>query len=143
MKPKMLPVTRRQTFMGRLEHGADLLEALNKFCIDEHISLGRVEAIGAVKKAALGYYDQDEKCYRYFEIDRHLEILNLVGNISLKDGKPFVHAHVTLADEAGRAFGGHLIPGTPIFACEAIIQAFDGPQLHRKTEPITGLPLWS
>jgi uncharacterized protein len=135
-------VTTANTFMGRLDHDADLLEALTAICIKENIQLGRLEAIGAVKKAALGYYDQKQKKYEYFEINRHLEILNLTGNISMKDGKPFVHAHVTLADEKGRAFGGHLIPGTSIFACEAIIQAFDGPQLHRKTEPVTGLPLW-
>ena len=138
----MRQVTPSRTFMGRLDHDADLLEALTAFCIVENIRLGRIEALGAVKRAALGYYDQDGQEYRYFHIDRHLEILNLTGNISLKDGKPFVHAHLTLADDKGRSFGGHLIPGTTIFACEAIIQSFDGPQLRREAEPVTGLPLW-
>lgn len=136
-------VTPQRIYMGRLEHDADLLASLTRFCAQENITLGRIEAIGAVKKAALGYYDQDQKTYRYFEIDRHLEILNLTGNISLKEGKPFVHAHVTLADDQGRAYGGHLIPGTPIFACEVVIQAFDGPEMQRETEPVTGLPLWT
>jgi uncharacterized protein len=135
-------VTPTRTFMGRLDHGADLLETLTKISLDENIQLGRIEAIGAVKKATLAYYEQDKQSYVSFVLDRHLEILNLVGNISLKEGKPFVHAHVTLADEAGRSFGGHLMPGTPIFACEAIIQAFDGPQFIRQVEPVTGLPLW-
>ncbi|MBF0446127.1 MAG: DNA-binding protein [Magnetococcales bacterium] len=138
----MQQITTTRTFMGGLDHNDDLLESLTKICTNEGIKLGRVEAIGAVKKAALGYYDQDKKEYSYFTIDRHLEILNLTGNISLKDGKPFVHAHVTLADNDGNAFGGHLIPGTVIFACEAIIQAFDGPEFIREVEPVTGLPLW-
>jgi uncharacterized protein len=138
----MHQVTPTRTFMGGLDHNDDLLEALTKICKNEGIQLGRVEAIGAVKKAALGYYDQDKKEYIYFTIDRHLEILNLTGNISLKDGKPFVHAHVTLADDRGNSFGGHLIPGTIIFACEAIVQAFDGPEFIREVEPVTGLPLW-
>jgi uncharacterized protein len=138
----MHQVSPTRTFMGGLDHNDDLLEALTKICINEGIQLGRVEAIGAVKKAALGYYDQDKKEYSYFTIERHLEILNLTGNISLKDGKPFVHAHVTLADDEGNSFGGHLIPGTVIFACEAIIQAFDGPDFKREVEPVTGLPLW-
>jgi uncharacterized protein len=135
-------VTPSRTFMGRLDHDADLLGALSQVCRREKIQLGRVEAIGAVKKATLWYYNQEAKAYQTFTIDRHLEILNLVGNISMKQGEPFVHAHVTLADDAGRAFGGHLIPGTPIFACEAIIQAYDGPLFNRKVEPVTGLPLW-
>ena len=33
-----------------------------------------------------------------------------------------VHAHVTLGDAEGRAFGGHLAAGTPVFACEFVIQ---------------------
>jgi uncharacterized protein len=139
----MYEVTPTRTFMGGLDHNADLLESLTKICIINGIKLGRVEAIGAVKKAALGYYDQDKKEYSYFVIDRHLEIINLVGNISLKEGKPFVHAHITLADKEGKSYGGHLIPGTIIFACEAIVQAFDGPEFKRELEPVTGLPLWA
>ncbi|MBF0195623.1 MAG: DNA-binding protein [Magnetococcales bacterium] len=138
----MHQVTPTRTFMGGLDHNDDLLAALTKICQNENIKLGKVEAIGAVKKAALGYYNQDKKEYSYFTIDRHLEILNLTGNISIKDGKPFVHAHVTLADDQGNSFGGHLIPGTIIFACEAIVQAFDGPEFKREVEPVTGLPLW-
>ncbi|MBF0455780.1 MAG: DNA-binding protein [Magnetococcales bacterium] len=138
----MYPVKPVRTLMGRLDHDADLLEALTHICREERIQLGRIEALGAVKKAALGYYDQEKKLYRSFEIDRQLEILNLVGNISLKEGEPFVHAHVTLGDDEGRSYGGHLIAGTPIFACEAIIQVYEGPALRREVEPVTGLPLW-
>ncbi|MBF0359093.1 MAG: DNA-binding protein [Magnetococcales bacterium] len=139
----MYEVTPTHTFMGGLDHNCDLLESLTTVCTSKGIKLARVEAIGAVKKAALGYYDQDKKEYSYFVIDRHLEIISLVGNISLKDGKPFVHAHITLADDQGNSYGGHLIPGTIIFACEVIIQAFAGPEFKRELEPITGLPLWA
>jgi uncharacterized protein len=66
-----------------------------------------------------------------------------VGNISLKDGNPMVHAHITLADEAGKAYGGHLIPGTVVFACEFILQVFEQPLLERGFDEATGLPLWS
>ncbi len=34
----------------------------------------------------------------------------------MKDGEIFVHAHITLADRKGRAYGGHLMPGTMVFA---------------------------
>ena len=54
-----------------------------------------------------------------------------------------VHAHVTLADAAGRAVGGHLAEGTPVFACEFIITEYLADQtLVRQNDPDTGLMLW-
>ena len=128
--------------MGKLTYGADLLEELTEVCRKEKVQLGRVEALGAVSRARLGFYNQQTREYQFFELDQPLEITKLVGNVSLKDGKPMVHAHVTLADEAGKAFGGHLAPGTIVFACEFILQAFEGPTFERGFDEQTGLPLW-
>lgn len=128
--------------IGKLSHGQDLLEAMTTICIKENITLGRVEGIGAVQRARLGYYNQSAREYQYIEFNNHLEITSLVGNVSVKDDKPFVHAHVTLSDEKGNAFGGHLAQGTRIFACEIIVHVFDGPKLTRSYDDVTGLPLW-
>ena len=139
----MKKVEKHSVYMGRLSHGADLLEELNRLFWESNIECGRVEAIGAVQRACLGYYDQTRREYKFNTIDAPLEILKLSGNVSIKDGKPMVHAHITLADENGRAFGGHLGPGTIIFACECIIEAFEGPTFQRIHDEQTGLPLWS
>jgi predicted DNA-binding protein with PD1-like motif len=103
-------------FMGRLAKGDDLLQALENFCRQQDIQVGEVRALGAVTKARVGYYHQEERKYYFLDLDQPLEILALVGNISIKDGKPMVHAHVTLGDTEGRAYGGHLAEGTPGFA---------------------------
>jgi len=131
-----------QRFMGRLEFGCDLLDELTGFCVRNNIQLGRIEALGAVQKARTGFYDQAARTYQFHSFDKPLEITSLAGNISLKDGKPFVHAHVTLSDENGHTFGGHLAQGTIVFACEFIIDAFDGPPFQRQLDAQTGLPLW-
>ena len=128
--------------MGKLPHGADLLEALTEICVKEGIKLGRIEAIGAVRKARIGFYDQKCREYRFIDLDSPMEITNLTGNVSLRDGAPFVHAHITLADEEGRCFGGHLAPGTEVFACEFALHTLDGPDLERRYDEETGLPLW-
>jgi predicted DNA-binding protein with PD1-like motif len=129
--------------MGRLAKGDDLLQALEKVCQEHNITLGEVRALGAVTRAKVGFYDQAQKKYFFLEFDQPLEILALVGNISLKDGKPMVHAHVTLADAAGRAFGGHLAAGTPVFACEFAIDEYTADQeLARQPDAETGLLLW-
>ena len=130
-------------FMGKLKCGVDLLEEITRICVDKNIHLGRVEALGAVKKARLGYYNQKEREYHFYELDQTLEITSLVGNVSIKDGAPIVHAHVTFSDEDGHAYGGHLAPGTIVFACEIVIQVLDGPKFERRLDQETGLPLWN
>ncbi len=129
-------------FMGKLEYGADLLEEITQICVDSDICLGRVEALGAVKRARLGYYNQNNQEYHFYDLNQTLEITNLTGNISIKDGASIVHAHLKLSDKEGRAFGGHLVPGTIVFACEIIIQVLDGPRFERGLDQKTGLPLW-
>ncbi len=129
--------------MGRLTKGDDLLEALEKFCREQNITLGEVRALGAVTQARVGYYNQAERKYYFLDLAQPMEILALVGNISLKDGKSMVHAHVTLADAEGRAYGGHLAPGTPVFACEFAIHEYQADQtLSRQPDAETGLLLW-
>jgi hypothetical protein len=133
----------KRSFMGRFNFGDDLLEKLNSFCREKEIKIGVVQVIGAVQKAKMGYYSQTEKKYTgCVELDKKLEIASCIGNVSLKDSEIFVHVHIVLADYEGKAFGGHLMPGTTVFAAEFYIQELEGTPLIRVPEPTTGLPLW-
>ncbi|MGA1869320.1 MAG: PPC domain-containing DNA-binding protein [bacterium] len=129
-------------FMGKLQYGCDLLEEITNICSAYDIRLGRVEGLGAVQKARLGFYNQRNREYQFRIFDQPLEITKLIGNISMKDNTPIVHAHITLAAEDSKAYGGHLAPGTIIFACEFIVQALEGPDFVRGFDEETGLPLW-
>ncbi len=132
-----------RAFIGRFDAGDDLLSALNTFCKSQNIRLGTFNLIGAVRSAKLGYYDQEKKAYTgCVELNKKLEISSCMGNISIKDGEIFVHAHITLAGMDGKAFGGHLMPGTEVFAAEYFIQELTGAELIRGKDEITGLPLW-
>jgi predicted DNA-binding protein with PD1-like motif len=138
-----LTVTPGRKIVGRLAQGEDLLAALEKVAREHGITLGEVQAIGAVSQARVGYYHQGERQYYFLDLGRPLEIASLIGNISVKDEKPMVHAHVTLCDADGRAFGGHLSEGTLVFACEFAIQEYQAatPLVRQMDEP-TGLFLW-
>lgn len=141
MKAEIKPVRK---IMGRLAKDADLLGALEEQCRLHKITLGEVWAIGAVTKARIGYYQQDIQKYMFLDLDRPMEILTLIGNVSLKDGQIMVHAHITLSDEEGRAFGGHLAPGTPVFACEFVLQECQSEKVfQRQMDQETGLFLWA
>ena len=138
-----MQVDKGRTFIGRFQFKADLLASIAELCKKENIRLGTFSVIGAVNGVKLGYYKQDVKKYvDCVSLDKTLEITSCIGNISLKDSEVFVHAHITLADHEGRCYGGHLMPGSSIFAAEYSITELLGGELHRKHDPDTGLNLW-
>lgn len=128
--------------MGQLPFGADLLESLTNFVQSENIRLGRILALGATTHAVVAFYDQNTKKYNPLEFPGGMEILNLHGNVSVRDGKPFVHAHILLGDPQGKVVCGHLLPGTKLFACELFIDELEGEGLVRDYHERTGLHLW-
>lgn len=131
-----------RTFMVKLPKGCDLIEESTRIATEQKITLGKVSAIGAVECAKVGFYHQDIREYEFFELEGNLEILSLMGNISLRDGVPMVHEHAVFGDKQGRAFGGHLAPGTRILVCETILEELTGTELNRTYDEPTGLPLW-
>jgi len=128
--------------MAGLPHDSDLLGAITDLARENNIEVGTIMAIGAVKRAKIGFYDQKTREYREQDIEEPMEISSCLGNISLKDGEIFVHAHINLADREGRVMGGHLAPGTIIFAAECRITELKGESLKRSYDDITGLSLW-
>lgn len=133
----------KRTIMGQLPFGADLLESLTELVRKEKIRLGRIAALGATTHAVVAFYDQNTKTYNPLEFSGGMEILNLTGNVSIRDGKPFVHIHILLGDAAGKVIGGQVLPGTKLFACEVTIDELEGEELVREKDERTGLFLWN
>ena len=134
----------KKALIGRIPHGEDLLGYIENFCVENKITNAWLTGIGGVNKLCFGYFDKEKKAYIEKEFDEFMEIVNLTGNISLKDGKPFPHLHISCADKEGKVFGGHLMPKTEVFATEIIIQEFEGEKdLERTHDKKTGLMLWS
>lgn len=132
----------KRIFVGTIQHGADLYESLSNIAVAEDITLGQISGIGATTHAVVAYYDQHQRQYTSMVFPGGMEILSLQGNISLRDGKPFVHAHIILGGPQGQTVGGHLLSGTRVFACEVIVHELEGAQLTREYDPATGLHLW-
>ena len=128
--------------MGRLKKDDYLLEALYEIIEERKIKSGLIQGIGAVQNLNCGYYDQKNFKYKQISFNKPLEVTNLTGNISIKDEKPFIHCHITCADENGNVFGGHLGEKTKVFAFEYIIFIFEGKEFFRKFDSSTGLYLW-
>ncbi|MFQ3574321.1 MAG: DUF296 domain-containing protein, partial [Thermodesulfovibrionales bacterium] len=101
-----------------------------------------VSAIGAVSKARIGYFDQEEKRYDEMLFDEPMEVLSLMGNVSLKDDQPFPHLHIVLSRKDYSVIGGHLYTGTIVYALEYEIVPFHGGFFKRRMDEGTGLYLW-
>ena len=134
----------KRVVVRRLVPGADLLEELNKLVKAEGVELGALSGIGALRKAAVGIFDLEKREYIVNEFDEEMEICALTGNVSLKEGEPFVHAHVALSNREGRGFGGHLMAGCEVFVAEVILWEFEGARLERCPQAdCGGLALWA
>ena len=71
-----------------------------------------------------------------------MEITNFCGNISEKDGEPYLHVHITASRRDYTCVGGHLLDAKINGACELTVDSF--PQLHpgRRADEETGLNLY-
>jgi len=128
-------------FICRLEHDSELLKSITDFVKEKGVKAGVFSVIGAVKGATIAYYDQTKHEYRELQIDGPHEIVSCTGNISLKNGTQFAHAHIVLADERGNVKAGHLVRGK-VFAAELHLRELLGPELVRKHDKLTDLSLW-
>jgi len=127
--------------VARLDHGTDIIGQITDLAVEKGIKTGFLSVIGALSRAELGYYDQVSQKYGKIQIEEPVELVSCLGNISLRNGEPFVHAHAALSDRAGRLYGGHLNSGI-VFAAELFMQELLGLNLERVPDSITGLNLW-
>ena len=130
------------TFVSRMVQGEDVLRTIQEIASEKKISAGQLTLIGAISKATLGYFDRESKQYRSFSIDEDLEVVSCMGNIAIaENGDYIVHAHMIVADEKGKCYGGHLMEGCEVsVTIELIINVFDG-KLLRAIDTDTGLNL--
>jgi len=126
-------------WFGRFEENEELVSKLTEFLEQNNIQTGIFSIVGAVKASKIAYYDQTKKKYLEMPMDEPAEILHCTGNISLKDGKPFPHCHITLGARDGSAYGGHLL-GAKVFVAEVYIKKFDK-VVEREKDQSSGLVL--
>ena len=129
-------------FLFRLPKGSDIHERLAAFCRRNNVRCAAVTIIGATEEVRLGYYDLRRRKYFNRAFKGAMEILSCLGNVSLKEGEPFAHLHAVMGDSKLRVRGGHLFPGSKLFAAEVYLRELRGQELARRPDPQTGLALW-
>ena len=124
----------------RLDPGEELRKEVEKFCAEQQIAAAWLNALGSCKEVELAYYNLETKEYETKIFSEDLEITSVTGNIALKDGKSFVHAHGTFSRPSMEALGGHINRCIISATCEIALWPGDG-KIGRKYDEVTGLHL--
>lgn len=122
------------SYLVRLETGEEIFSAVSTFAAEHKIEAGVVSGIGSAANIVLGYYDHTAREYLRRTVPEEMEIVSLLGNISLKDGRAFPHLHVTLGGRDSQALAGHLFEGRVTATCELVIRSLPGRAERRKDE---------
>jgi predicted DNA-binding protein with PD1-like motif len=128
-------------YLVRLDRGEEVIEALTSLAARRKIGCAFLQGIGAVEQAEIGYFDLARKRYRRRKIKPAAEVVGLSGNISILNGKPFIHAHIILAGPDQKVMGGHLFSAAVAITLEIQIRVIRG-RLIRKHDPKTGFNFW-
>jgi predicted DNA-binding protein with PD1-like motif len=116
------------------------VEELTSLAREEGIRAAEISGIGAFERAVVGFYDLAAKEYDRIPVEEDTEVLSILGNLSVTDEGPRVHAHVTLGRSDGSAMGGHLFEGRIGATFEIFVREEPG-ELRRVPDPGAGLPL--
>ncbi len=111
MRSKILNDDDERTIALVFDPGDEAMATLTHFAEEHGITAARLTAIGAFSRAVLGYFDWQRKDYERIPVHEQVEVVALVGDVALEDGRPKIHAHVVLGRRDGSTCGGHLLEG--------------------------------
>jgi len=121
-----------KTYAFRLRQGQDLRSEIDKFAKQKNIRAGViVTCVGNLKKAILRM--ANAKVVKNFE--GSFEIVSLVGTLEVGNS----HLHISISDEKGDVFGGHLKVGSIVgVTAEVVIGELENLKFSRKFDDETG-----
>ena len=133
--------TNPKTYVVIFETGDELASGLAKIASDLQLADASFKAIGALSSVRLGWLNWQTKKYQpSVTLDEQVELLSLIGDVALYDGKPQVHAHLVVGKSDGTAHGGHLLEAHVRPTCELVLT--ESPEeLHKEMSTEAGIPL--
>ena len=124
-----------------LQTGDLINKSLTEISVKENISNAWINGIGAIDSVEVGYMDVVNKKYQKRNFNDNYELISLIGNISIKDGVPFVHTHITFSDTEYKVFGGHLFDAKITATGEIILTVADS-KIDRQFNENVGIHTW-
>ena len=125
-----------------VDNHVSLMTALTRFSEEQHVLSGVIGGLGAINEATFRFLDPATKQYVDKTFSEQMEITNLTGNISQKDGKPYLHVHITASKRDYTCVGGHLLDAKISGACELVVDVCPNLKPGRRADEETGLNLY-
>jgi predicted DNA-binding protein with PD1-like motif len=120
--------------------GDEAFSGLLDFADKYGVKSAHFTAIGALQGAILAWLDPEKMMYREIRVDGQVEVLSMVGDIALYQGKPAVHTHMVVGLADGTARGGHVIEAH-VFPTLEVMVTVDSNAMQKKLDKETGLIL--
>lgn len=122
------------------EPGDEAIAELTGFARERDVTAGSFTALGAFSSARVAWFDLETREYLEIPVDEQVEVLSVVGDLALRNGEPFVHAHAVLGRRDGSTVAGHLLSATVRPTLELFLHVYPEP-LRRVHDEATGLAL--
>ena len=141
MKSRLIDIEGPRTYIVILDTGDEIVASLKHFAEENGLADGSFKAIGALSSAKVGWFNWQTKKYDTAgHFHEQLEVLSLIGDIALEDGKPALHAHLIVGRSDGTAHGGHLLEAHVRPTLEVVLTESAQP-LHKTVDSESGLAL--
>lgn len=127
-----------KTIVVRLDKGDEIVKSLLEVAKKENCALASVSGIGAVDNFSVGVFDLDKSDYDRIRYTGNHEINALMGDLTTKDGQPYLHLHITCTGPGGKVVGGHLFEAKISLTGEIFIQTVCG-KADRRFDPSVGI----
>ena len=114
------------TIVARIDKGEEILEQIKEIALKENIKLANINALGATNDFTVGVFKTGEKKYYSNSFKGDFEIVSLTGSINTMNNEFYSHLHMSIGNEDGQVFGGHLNKAIVSATCEMFIYVIDG-----------------
>ena len=125
----------------RMDKGEEILEQLKVLATKENIKLASITALGAVNDVTVGVFKTQEKKYESNHFQGDFEIVSLTGTINTMNHEFYCHLHMSVGDQEGKVYGGHLNKAIVSATCEMVVTLIDG-EVDRTYDEAIGLNLF-
>lgn len=115
----------------RLIKGMALKQSILDYISKHHIQAGSLlSVVGCLSEVRIRLADES----KVLELEEPLEILTLSGTLT----PTHVHLHISVADQSGRVYGGHLVEGCVSYTAEVCLASYANLAFEREFDPQTG-----
>jgi predicted DNA-binding protein with PD1-like motif len=120
--------------------GDEVASGLLEFAQRYHVTSAHFTGIGALQDVTVAWMDRQKKSYKAIPIHQQVEVLSLVGDVAMFEGKPAVHTHLVVGLYDASAKGGHLIEAH-VYPTLEVMVTVDPVTMQKRFDPETGLAL--